>query len=402
MKLKNINKPYILFTRIEVYRTNSGRLFCDPLWSKDLLLHLDYIDDFSLCCPVIISDDVDGLEDITDYKIKSIYELAKDYGFVSVFKNLLPSFFKVKKACKAAEIVHSGGAGWAFPLSFYILFLKKFYKFKWVIVIESSFWLLAKNDKRTLRNVITHITYKYILRFCVKYADARIFTQSYYRSFFLHEDKRRTLVAAATWIDNANLIAFPTMEKRFSDIENRELNIIFPARLEDYKGVFVLFSAIEILKNHEIPLKLTIMGKGSLENICKEFAAKKHGKVKVNYSNPIEYGMPFFNEIRKYDVLLVPNLKEEQPRIIFDAFSQGVCVIASDTAGNLDITTNSENAIICKSGSSNSLAKAIINASKNRSEVISMAKKGRETVLGKTHVKMHIERHHFLINTLDV
>ena len=123
-----IDKPYILFTRIPLIKNKKGALFCDPLWEKDLRLHLDYIKEFSICCPVEYSENTEGLNDITDIGIKRIFELNKDYGLKSIVSNFLPNLLVVRKACKQAEIVHSEGAGWAFPLSFYLLFLRPFFR----------------------------------------------------------------------------------------------------------------------------------------------------------------------------------------------------------------------------------------------------------------------------------
>src|SRR6478609_6435207 len=97
-----IDKQYVLFTRIPLVKTKSMRLFCDPLWAKDLKLHLDYISDFRICCPVVYTDDTQGLEEITHFSIKRIFALRKDYGWPSVAANLFPNFAGVIHACKDA------------------------------------------------------------------------------------------------------------------------------------------------------------------------------------------------------------------------------------------------------------------------------------------------------------
>jgi hypothetical protein len=131
-----IVKPYVLFTRISLIKNQKGRVFCDPLWEKDLKLHLEYIENFGICCPIEYRENIEGLKDITDLGIKWIFELKKDYGLKSVLLNFLPNLFTVKNALKKAKIAHSGGAGWAFPLSFYLLFLRPFFSFRWIIEIN--------------------------------------------------------------------------------------------------------------------------------------------------------------------------------------------------------------------------------------------------------------------------
>ncbi|MBF6650510.1 glycosyltransferase family 4 protein [Methylobacter sp. BlB1] len=398
-----IVKPYILFTRIPIVKTQFGRLFCDTLWAKDLSLHLDYISDFRICCPVVYSNDVQGLDDITGYNIRHIYQLRKDYGFGSVAMNLILNLVSVIKACNEASIVHSEGAGWAFPLSFYLFFLRPFYSFQWVIVIESSEWMLDKKyEKPTLRKLITHYVHKVILSNCIRQADARIFTQSFYRNFFLKGETDRTLIAPAIWIDKYNSVSTEVVKKRYLNRKGKTIRIVFPSRLIEEKGVFVLFDAIDLLKNMEVNVSITIMGTGKLEEKCKIFALKEYGNIKVTYHPPVKYSSEFFNVLCDYDLVLISNLKEEQPRIIFDAFSQGVGVIASDTSGILDVTVNGENAIIYKRGDPESLAKAIRYVVKNPDLILDMGINGLSYIEGKTHHQMHLERQQFFARVLDL
>lgn len=397
-----INKRYVLFTRIDLVKSQSGKIFCDPLWAKDLKLHLDYITDFRICCPLIYDNDVQGLEDITDYPIQHIFELTKDYGFASVTKNIIPNFFRVMEACKKADIVHSGGAGWAFPLSFYLLLLRPFFSFQWVMLIESSFWMLGKDEKQNPRKILEHYLYKIILSCCFKQADARIFTQSFYRQFFLKEETKRTLIAPAIWLDKDIIVSPEMVKQRLLHRTGKTLEMIFPARLIEDKGVLILFDAIKFLKNLDVSVNITIMGSGKLEKDCRQFVMGDFGSVTVQYYEPIKYGIEFFNFLRNYDLVLVPNLKEEQPRIIFDAFSQGLGVIASDTSGILDITRDGENAVICQKGNPQSLAQAISYVVENPDLALRMGLNGLDYVSGKSHLQMHLDRQSFLVEVLDI
>ena len=396
-----IDKSYVLFTRIHLIKTQAGRLFCDPLWAKDLRLHLDYISDFKICCPVVHSDDVRGLEDITECRIQHIFELKKDYGFGSVAMNLLPNLVGVIKACRGANIVHSGGAGWAFPLSFYLLLLRPFFSFRWVIVIESSTWMINQGERLTFRKFISHHAHRIILSSCLMRADARIFTQSFYRKFFLNEDKNRTLIAPATWIDSNNLISSEAVKARHLERRGKILQMIFPARLDEEKGFFVLVDAINYLKKLGATVNITIMGSGKLEDDCKTLALNEFGDVNVTFREPVEYGEEFFKVLRSYDVVLVPSLNDEQPRIIFDAFSQGLGVIASDTSGILDITVDGKNVVICKRGDPESLAKAMLRVIDNPDLVLQMGLNGLKYADGKTHLQMHLDRQRFFAGVLE-
>lgn len=394
-----INEPYILFTRIVIKKDQHGSIFTDPLWAKDLKLHLDYIENFGICCPVEKCKSTSGLQDITGLDVKWLFELKNDRGVLSVLKNLLPNFLTVIKACKQAKIVHSDGAGWAFPLSFYLLLLKPFMTFQWIVVIESSFWMLGEGEAKTPRKLFEHYVHKTLLRCCLRAASARIFTQSFYREYFLGNEKRRTFINPATWVDQSNFSTPEAVERRFKDKRGGAVNILFPSRLVIDKGVLVVLDAIEQLKPHDVNINITIMGSGELKENCLRFTNARHGGVTVTYQDNINYGEDFFKIISEHDWVLVPTLKQEQPRIIFDAFSQGTPVIASDTHGILDIT-NKDTAFTFETGKSSSLAETILHVARHPDLALTMGLAGLAYAAGKTHLQMHQDRATFLKRSL--
>lgn len=395
-----IREPYILFTRIVIRKDVHGRIFTDPLWAKDLKLHLDYIQNFGICCPVEKNKSVDGLQDITSLDIKWLFALKNDRGIKSVLKNLLPNFITAIKACKKAKIVHSDGAGWAFPLSFYLLLLKPFMPFQWIVIIESSFWMLGQGETKTARKTIEHHAHRILLKCCLKAASARIFTQSFYREYFLGSDKRRTFINPATWVDKSNFATPNAVEHRFKERNDNTLNLLFPSRLVADKGVLVVLAAIEQLRRHDVSINITIMGSGELKENCLRLAKEKHAGVNVQFQDNVNYGEDFFKVIAEHDWVLVPTLKQEQPRIIFDAFSQGTPVIASDTYGIRDIT-NQDTAFTFETGKPSSLAETILHVARHPELALTMGLAGLQYAAGKTHLQMHQDREKFLKRSLQ-
>lgn len=395
-----IDQRYTLFTRIPIKETCDGRMFCDPLWEKDLQLHLDYLKRFSICCPVEPTSDTRGLTEITETPFLKIFRLKPDHGLGSILKNLLPNFLSAWNACRSSDIVHSDGAGWAFPLSFYILPISRILSFKWVIVIESSFWMIEAGEKRTLRNIIEHHLHRVLLTQCVRRADARIFTQSFYRDFFLKGRRDRTLINPATWVDEDVITTHDELEARHLRRADAAIRIILPTRLEEEKGVLVALKAIEILAGTDKRIEFTLMGTGRLESRCRAFIDRYKGNVRVRLEEPVPYGRPFFHKISEYDFVLAPTLKQEQPRIVFDAFSQGVPIIGSDTSGIRDIT-GPENALLFARGDAESLAQCIMSAQCTRPASLEMGLAGLSYAKGKTHSQMHRVREDFLVDTLS-
>lgn len=409
-----INNKYVLFIEIPIARDASGRLFCDSFWAKDLKLHLNYISDLSICCPVfevganqdikdvqkLISYNFDVLEEVTSYNFKLI-KLNHCLGWWSVFKNLIPNFIRVIRACKGAEIVHSGGAGWPFPSSFYLLFLRPFYSFQWIMVIESTFFMLQKGEKFSLRKFFGHHLHMTLLPLCAKFSDARIFTHKHYKTLFLKSNER-VLIANSTWLDSEHLLSENEAQSKLMNANNHPLRLLFAGRLIESKGVFVLFEAINSLNKNGTVVHIDIMGSGDLEAQCKEFAMKNHGTVAVSFKEPVPYGVPFFKNLSNYDALLLPSLSEEQPRIIYDAYGQGLCIIASNTSGLTEVCVDGENAIIFQRGEPQALADAISYGVNNQSKLVQFGLNGLSLAKTKTHQQVHIDREQFLNRVLRI
>ncbi len=254
--------------------------------------------------------------------------------------------------------------------------------------------MLEPEDKRTPRRIFEHYVHKFMLTRCIRKADVRIFTQSYYRKRFLKEEKVATLINPATWVDRDHLVDAVALQERFAN-RSGPLNLFFPARLLEEKGVYLIFELVKVLQQKKISCRLTIMGVGGLQQECRTFAANDYGCVEANYLEPVEYGQPFFQTLSSYDVVLVPNLKHEQPRIIFDAFSQGVGIIGSDKSGILDIT-NDENSLIFPANDVHAFAEAVELLVNNPDKILHMGIAAQRYAAGKTHQQMHSVRADFL------
>lgn len=396
-----IKGRYVLFIRIPLYKHNN-RLYCEQLWEKDLRLHLSYIEHFSLCCPVVNTNSIENLVDISDLDIKNIYTLNEDKNKLSALINMPQHFYRVAQALRSSDIAHSDGSSWPFPLSLYLLLLRPFIKFKWVVVIEATFWMLRQDEKTTVRKYFNHHFHTILMRLCVKYADAKIFLQSFYKEYFLLDDtNHKFMINNASWVDQDIVIEEEELNKKIGKINfDSEIKIIFPVRLEELKGVYILFDAIKILSQKtNQKFRITIMGEGTLKQECIDFSEKSYGDVTVEYKTPVSYGKPFFEFLRNYDILLVTNLTEEQPRIIFDAFSQGVAIVASATSGVRDVTTE-ETAVLFERANANDLVEKLVALVQDKDGYKTIVRNAHLDIKNLTHERMHLSRADFLKDAL--
>ena len=88
--------------------------------------------------------------------------------------------------------------------------------------------------------------------------------------------------------------------------------------------------------------------------------------------DPIPYGQPFHAFLRGFDAVIVPSLSNEQPRILFDAFSQAVPVIASATGGIREVVESELTGRLVPPDDVTCLAEALIWASRSRPKLCAM------------------------------
>ncbi|OCX66394.1 hypothetical protein BFP70_05050 [Thioclava sp. SK-1] len=389
---------YTLFSRIPAYEGPDGSVHTTPLWAKDLQLHLGYIADFALCCPLLpLAQAEEDTAPVAGLHADQVTALREDHGWGSVGRNFIGNFRAVVRAARGSRIVHSDGAGWAFPLAFYLLPLSFVMGFRWIMVIESSFWMMPKTGA-SLRQRISHGVHKTALRLCLKRADLRIFTQDGYRRLF-GIGTERSLIAPAVWINEDQILTPDQNMQRLSGLSSNMTRFIFPARLVPDKGITAVLQAIDHLDRALLDLPeaqrpdigIDLIGEGPLQQECQTFCAVHDGPVQVRFLSPVPYGAPFFALLGQYHAIVLANRQHEQPRVIFDAFSQGVPVISSDTEGVRDII-RADNSLLFPVDDPAALAQALLRFAKDPQMQAQFANAARDAADGHSHKGMHETR----------
>lgn len=333
-----ISGRYLLLSHIPLYRLPGGSYATDLLWAHDLSRHFDYIPDLFLCSPIV---DRQGMAEawVEVDALRGggrVRPLRPRGGWFSVLRNLFTDFADVRLATRDADIVHAGTAGWPFPLAFYLLPFRSRRRFRWIMVMESSLWLPSERDGFLKRN--TNRIIEVLVRRCMEAADIRIVTNRWYRDEFAAGDKP-TLVAPAVWVtkDNLRTSFGPEDEALFASIP---LRVIMATRLVPEKGIATFLAALERIDADRTwtmpPIRATILGEGPLRPAALEAAARMGSNVHLSVPGTVPYGPEFFAVLREHHLMVVTNRTAEQPRNIYDAFSQGRGVLSTLTSGTAD------------------------------------------------------------------
>ena len=396
-----ITQPYTLVSHIWLRRTPDGRYHAERLWQIDLQAHFVYIADLRICCPVVdCAEAGDGwavVEGLDDSRVSCMPAMV---GWRAAIVQQPAAFRAVRKAVSTSAVVHSGGAGWPFPPSYYVLLLRRFYRFHWLMVVESSPWATRGTGRQGLRRRIESFVHDRLVKRCVRSADMRLFTQVWYRDHFLGRTEG-SLIAPAIWVDDVQVR--PGLDQSDRQIfETGPLRLLFAGRLVAEKDPETFIDALDRLdvlladKDGGPCVEATIMGDGPLLGACAARAATPRSRVRLSIARPVDYGALFFEVVRNHHAVVLCNRGAEQPRLIYDAFSQGRPVFAAETAGTAAAVTDSGAGSLFEAGNAAALAALIARHTTNLAPLAEMAQRAVTHAAGRTHTTMHAERARFL------
>jgi len=136
-----------------------------------------------------------------------------------------------------------------------------------------------------------------------------------------------------------NLLQFP--ELQLSSIQNHQqkdtINLLFISRVDRKKGIELLLKAIQLLKEENLSIHLTIIGSGSDEYIqeLKGLASSLNVSGIVEWKGSIEWKAKF-DDILNADILVLPSYNENFANIILETLYAGRPVILTKYVGLSD------------------------------------------------------------------
>ena len=406
--LEPITKRYLMVMNIRSTCDKKGDRYLDQMWAKDLAEHFKYLKDFTLASPCQQETSPENgiaVSQESSFSNVEFIDLPCPDSYKDAILTLPATVAKLWSAIGSADIVHSCVTGWPIPMGWLVtpiaLIQGKFY----VLVVESAPWRLEPGKTIKIKDRIIAYVSEIVNRWCVNNANLTIFTQSEYQQSLLTKRQERGHVIHASWIDEENIIseadAAEIWRQKLSP-STQKLKLLFAGRLESAKGVLVLLEAMKILDDKNIAVNLDILGDGTLLNQCKTLSNQLQKSVNIQFLGTLPYSKEFFLLLQEYHAVVVPNLSNEQPRIVYDAYSQAVPVLASNTDGLRDCIQNHTTGVIANSNDPVALADLIEWSAQNLSALQTMGKASLQQAHRMTHQEMHRSRWQLLLNMLDL
>lgn len=169
------------------------------------------------------------------------------------------------------------------------------------------------------------------------------------------------------------------------NIPAEKIIIGMAARITPGKGYEEFLNSAKILnEKYESKLHYLVIGTASKDE--DKYALQiKNLAINYNIKNLTFYG--FVNQPEKimsvFDILAFPSHDESFGRVLLEAMSLEIPVVASKASGVLDIVTENENGLFCEPKNSNSLANSLEILINNYELRIKLGKTGRTTAIQK-------------------
>jgi glycosyltransferase involved in cell wall biosynthesis len=396
-----IEQAYFLSVAAPVVMDSCGRRWCNELWAKDLAIHLEYINDLIVGCPCESREpnEFDVAMDQPPFNRVRFIDFPNSKNHLEALLSLPSLVRSIWRGVRLGKIVHTGFGGWPISEGWLAVPIGKLLGRYVITNVESSFWR-TKSDAPLLQRIRGRVI-EWINQRCVKLADLRLFTSQAYAAEFLNHDNRRAYVVPATWIDAETILKEDEALSAWASKAGR-VRLLFAGRLVADKGVNVLMDALRVIASLQTePLEVVIIGSGELRQTCLDSMQELDGiQVQLQVLDPVSYGEPFLCLLRQFDAVLLPSLSDEQPRLIFDAFSQAVPILGSDTGGITQVVRSEINGKLYKPGDVTALAANLVWAGTNRPALRAMGMRARQDCEQFTHHAMHRKRQEILLKEL--
>jgi glycosyltransferase involved in cell wall biosynthesis len=203
----------------------------------------------------------------------------------------------------------------------------------------------------------------------------------------------------ASWLSKNSTITHAALGRKIRTTLNRpSLSLVFAGRLVRQKAPDIAVKVAAILDKRGIAMTLDVYGEGPMRDELLDLIARNGLSGAVALKGNVSYDN-FRQVLTKYDILLLPSLSEEQPRVLFDAMANGVLVIASDIASLSGLITNSYNGMLCEPGNPESFALAIEHLYLNKKDIGPLLRKGVLMSRENTIESMHEKRKSIILAT---
>lgn len=151
------------------------------------------------------------------------------------------------------------------------------------------------------------------------------------------------------------------------------LRLLFVGRLDEQKGLSVLFEALALLGNAS-DWRLAVYGAGPDEKDLRRLCAERGLDERVEF---VGFSSDMPTVYRNADLLVLPSLHEGMPNVVLEAMSSGLPVLATDIGGSRELLSPWAPNWLVPAGDSSRLSEALHHAISERQSLAELGLRGR-------------------------
>jgi glycosyltransferase involved in cell wall biosynthesis len=135
--------------------------------------------------------------------------------------------------------------------------------------------------------------------------------------------------------------------------------LLFVGRLSLEKGVTYLLEAVSLLAAEGEAVELHVVGSGSLDVGLSRQAQALSIADRVRFHGFVPQGEALRQLYRESDLFILPSLQDQQPKVLLEAMSQSVPVIATNVGGIPSLIRDGKNGLLVPPAQPGAIAEAI-------------------------------------------
>jgi len=395
------NTKYLLVTPRPFSKTSDNLYAVDELWGYDLEAHLSAFPNLHVLAP-----------------FDPVYESLK-YGYVfsqksTISFNPLPNFTsgyeclkkmpkiaveltRNVKSIKKQDLVQSAGGVQAQVGVLTIVLCTLVRHHRRIIILDGDevedLEVKARLEHSAAKKLVLttmKILINSILQFLIAITPLTFVVGDRLYSRYVHLGHVEKIYAS--WTSKNRIISVACLEKKALAASTRPyVKLVFAASLFPTKGPDIAIKTAAILDKKGVPITLDMYGAGPMHDELIDLINVHNLSDVVRLRGTVRYD-DFHRLLMGYDILLLPNLSGEQPRVLFDAMTSGVLVVGSDISPLSGVVSSGYNGILCDPGDPESFASAIERLYLNKKQLKALLYNG---LLGSKHntlESMHQQR----------
>ncbi len=343
----------------KVYKCHESYFIKDtfPLFIKELL---KYIDKITMCVPIIDIpiESCSGLGKLQDVSSPSGVSIVDSFAYNTFFGYFMKFPSIIKQIPVFIALIRGNDAIFmrSNSLNIFVVFvLSRLLRKPTIMYVVGDVEQVAVEGtkyKGALRYLvrILGMMHTTCMRYIVAKSEISFFVgkalMEKYGSFENNYTSYTSIVKADDIIESVSC-----------DIMKRR--IIYVGRLSHEKGLTYLIKAVRLLLDSGIKISLSIVGDGPEKDTLVELCKNEGIFDQCTFHGHIPYGKEMREIYAESGVFVLPSTSEGVGKVLVEAMSQGIPVIASDVGGLPDIVTDKDNGVLVPPRDSQAIAEAV-------------------------------------------